>query len=109
MSKPEDWTQDQFYTFILIHAAHADLEICDTERSYISNKFGEEHFLNIENNYYGMGEYERLETILSCKTKFYNNKASKAKLLDEMHKMFKFDGAYTKLEKNTLLREATIT
>lgn len=103
MNNPDNWTQDQFSTFVLIHAAQADLEICAAEREYISNRFGEENFKNMENTYFEMGEYERLNTILTCKPKHFRGESGKKKILQEMRNMFHIDGAFTKLEKNLLM------
>ena len=103
MSKPENWTKDQFYTFALIHAANADLEICDTESDYLRNKYGTENFEAMERSYFDMGEYERIESILACKDRYFKSQRDKDKLIDEMETMFRIDGNYSKLEKNLKL------
>jgi len=103
MTNPDNWTQDQYSTFVLIHAAHADLEICAAEREYISNRFGEENYVEMENIYFEMGEYERLNTILTSKAMHFRGEEGKKKILNEMYNMFNVDGEYTKLEKNLLM------
>ena len=103
MNNPLEWTSNEFFTFVLIHAAQADLEITDPERKYISNKHGEELCREMEAFYFELGEYERLEYILKCRSKYFATDLSKQEVLDEMKEMFHADGDFSKLEKNLLL------
>lgn len=94
------WNYSEFLTFVLIHAAYADLELTKDEQDTIVNRFGKGMFDKILKQYEEMGEYDRLEEIMKYKGVYYPTVERKQIILDEMRKIFEADGVYSKLEVN---------
>jgi len=96
--QPESWCYDQFITFLLIHASYADLEFTEPERTAILEKVSGDVFEEINTYYDSLGEYERLEVIMSCKDKFIPDETAKAKVMNALTEHFYADGTVSKLE-----------
>lgn len=48
---PEDWTYDEFLTFVMIYASYADEEIYEEQKELITDRVSEEKY-NILLNYF---------------------------------------------------------
>ena len=95
---PKSWCYDQFITFLLIHASYADLEFTESERTAILEKVSGDIFEEINDFYNSLGEYERLEVIMSSKSKFITDDESKAQIMNALTEHFYADGTVSKLE-----------
>lgn len=97
-NQPSTWSYDQFITFLLIHASYADLEFTEPERTAILEKVSGDVFEEINSYYDTLGEYERLEVIMSCKDQFIPDETAKAKIMNTLTEHFYADGTVSKLE-----------
>jgi len=97
-----EWNYSEFLTFVLIHAGYADLELTDSEKDLIQNRFGKETFDKILAEYDTLGDYERLQSIMKYKGVYFPTAERKMEILAEMKKLFDADGFYSKLEVNLM-------
>ncbi len=100
MEKELNWNSNEFITFLLLHASHADLEFTDDEREIIMERVSPDVFEEIYARYEEMGEFEVLQTILDYKGLYYPTIDRKNELMDLLKKQFEADGEVTSLEKN---------
>lgn len=103
MSNKPKWNENEFRTFLLIHASHADLEFTDDERQAIVDIVSNETFEEIYGQYEEMGEYEIIQTIMDYKGLYYPTLDRKEELLAIIQKQFAADGHISKLEKSLML------
>lgn len=103
MSIEPKWNSEEFITFLLLHASHADLEFTDDEREVIMERVSPDVFEAIYSEYEEMGEFEILQTILSYKGIYYPTLDRKNEILDLIRKQFEVDGDFSALEKGLIL------
>ncbi len=103
MPDKAEWNEQEFRTFLLIHASHADLEFTDDEREAIVESVSAETFEEIYARYEEMGEYEIIQTIMDYKGLYYPTIDRKEELLSIIQKQFSADGHISKLEKSLML------
>lgn len=100
MSLPENpWTYEEFLTFFLIYAAHADIEFSEEEDRFIKEFGGVANYEKLLKVYEEMTEFQVLEVLKSYKTIHYPDEASKTKMLETMKELFHVDGEYSPMEK----------
>jgi len=97
-----DWSYEELLCFLLIHASYADMEFTEDEKHMIINKYGHKSYEKMNDIYDGLGEYERLATILKYKGVYYPTVDRKGEILNEISKLFEVDGSYSKLEKTQM-------
>lgn len=102
MPEEAKWNSEEFITFLLLHASHADLEFSDSEQELIAKRVSPDVFESIYSEYEEMGEFEILQTILSYKGIYYPTLDRKLELLDLIKTQFHADGEYTTLEKGLM-------
>ncbi len=103
MEKELNWNANEFITFLLLHASHADLEFTDDEKESIMERVSPDVFEQIYASYEEMGEFEILQTILDYKGLYYPTIDRKNELLDLVKKQFQADGVVSSLEKSLML------
>lgn len=103
MSDKEEWNEQEFRTFLLIHASHADLEFTDDEREAIIESVSAETFEEVYARYEEMGEFEIIQTIMDYKGLYYPTLDRKEEILAIIKKQFSADGHISKLEKSLML------
>jgi len=94
----ENWTYEEFITFLLIHASYADLEFTEPERTNILEKVSKDTYDKINAYYNKLGEYEQLQVIMTCKDRFITTQGDKAKMMNLLSTQFMADGVISKLE-----------
>lgn len=100
MPEKAEWNFDEFMTFLLIHASHADLEFTPDEQEMIAKNVSPDTFEEIYAQYEEMGEYEVIQTIIDYKGLYYPTNAQKNELLAKIETLFHADGDFSKLEKS---------
>jgi hypothetical protein len=99
---PATWSAEQFEAYLLIYASYADLEFTDDEKDAVIEQVGFETFQEVYAFFLSLGEYEKLNFIVSCKPLFFETENKKKQLLYLLNEHFKKDGEISKLEVNTL-------
>jgi len=102
MNDSIDWNYEEFLCFLLTHSSHADMEFTSDEKALIINTYGEENYKKMNDIYEGLGDYEKLQSILKYKGVYYPTLARKEEILNEIAKLFEADGSYSKLEKTQM-------
>jgi len=100
MPEKAEWNFDEFMTFLLIHASHADLEFTPDEQEMIAKNVSPDTFEEVYAQYEEMGEYEVIQTIVDYKGLYYPTNAQKNELLSKIENLFHADGDFSKLEKS---------
>ena len=99
-SQLQNWSQDDFLTYLLIYAANADFEITEEERQFILNKVGQQEFHQMLKIFNQHSDYERGETVQFLGQLYCGDPANKCDIRTEMVKLFFADEEYNLLEKN---------
>ncbi len=102
MNEELEWNYEELLCFLLIHASYADMEFTEDERAMIIQKYGKETYEKMNDIYDGLGEYERLESILKYKGVYFPTIDRKSEILNEISRLFNADGTYSKLEKTQM-------
>lgn len=97
-----NYTYDEFLAFVLIYAAHIDLDFTEEERLVIFANTSEEVFQKVNEDFKKVSDFEALQTIMSYKDKYYSTDKEKEKLSFAVKQVFKADGDFSKLEKLVL-------
>jgi len=97
-----NWSFNEFLGFLLLYAAHADINFSDDEKTLIKGMVSDEIYNSIYKEFNQNTDYQALELILSYKDVYFSTKEEKENLLEEMHKLFKVDGEFSTLEKELL-------
>ena len=95
---PNDWSFEEFRTFLLIYASHADLEFSADEYEAILANIDQASFDKINQAFHKMGEFERLDFILKFKSRFFPDPNRKNRVLKIVKDHFMVDGEESKLE-----------
>lgn len=98
-----NWIYDDFLAFALLYAANVDIDVAAKERNLIIEKVGREKYARAAKCFNQCNDYERLQTILSLKERFFPNEEEKEKVLRNIKEMFLADGKFEQIEKSLLL------
>jgi len=92
-------TQEEFFVFSLIYAAHEDFEYSPAEKSYIINHFGQE----LESKMYALfkskSQFEGMQIIQKSKSILLTSSDDHRKFTQMLQFLFSQDGNVSKLEK----------
>jgi hypothetical protein len=95
-----NWGQEEFLTFVLIHAALADFEIQEEEHEIIAGLIPSHRFRNILKFHKKNSDFDNINVIMDLKNKFCNSDEARQKLFREIKSVFHSDGRYNLHEKN---------
>lgn len=98
-----DWTYDEFVAFLLIYAAHADIEYTEQEQAFIEAKVSASSYEKVYTAFNNMTDIKVLQTLESYKEKYHNTPEQKERLLGHMQELFDADGDYSSMEKTLKL------
>lgn len=98
-----NWKFDQFLGYILIHAASSDQEIVGKELKFIERKVGKDVMDEMMEIYEDHSDVQRIETILSYKSKYYPTDADVESLLDQIKAVDEADADIDAAEEMTLV------
>jgi len=102
MSK-NNWTYNEFLAFTLLYVSSVDARIEKEEIQVIICKVGEEVCKKINSEFNEMNEYERLQTILSYREKYYSSPEQKSELLENIRQLFLADNKIDSFEQGVML------
>lgn len=93
----------EFVVFLLIYAAHADVEFHEDEQAFIIAKSSQETFDKMKALFDDMTDIQVLETIRAYKGIYFPTVEQKQELIDAIIELFKADGEYSSMEKTMTL------
>ena len=96
----QHWTYENFLTYLMIYAAHADFKITEEERKHILKKVDAQEYQEILKTFNSDGEFERSETVRVLGERFCNRPDIKCDIRTDLVKLFFADEDYNQLEKN---------
>lgn len=92
-------TKDEFHTYLLLSAAHADLEeITDEERDFILRQVTDELYQKVKKIFDADSDMERIERIQENKALHASTEEELKKLLKEIRYFLSTDGKFTSAE-----------
>ena len=103
MEDVKKWSRDQYHAFILVYAAHADLQVNQEEKIFISEKVGIENYRFAEDIYKEHSDYENVQMVIEGRKQFYPSEGDKQRLESEIQTLFAANHDYDTLEENLLL------
>jgi len=96
------WNFEEFTTFLLLYAAHADMELSPSEEALMKERIPEERYEVIKAEYDQLNDYDHIQLILSYKGLYFPTTTRRDELLDLMQKQFNADGDFSLLERNLI-------
>ncbi len=97
------WTRDEFRTYLMLYAAHADFIQTEEEKEAILNKCKPVQYKNIQREFNLDNDYRQIEKIIVHIHAFNLSKADVKKLLNEMTEVQMADKKPDILEKSMLM------
>lgn len=98
-----DWTFDEFKAYLLLEAAHADMEYSNAEDNFIHKKVGNVIFDKINKEFKEDSDYQRITKLQNAAKTHCNSDTCKNELKDELMQLFKADDNIDLMEKNMLI------
>lgn len=84
MDNLEDWTYDDFITYLLILGAQADLTITEDEKEVIEGKVGEDRYKKIKRFFDSQNDSQHIETVSTLYVRFKERIGGKDALVKEL-------------------------
>ena len=97
------WTYKHFQAFLLLYAASSDLTVKPEELEQLIEKAGFTAYEDILPVFQAQSDYERLQTILYFKPKYFATAAEGEKLIAELQAMYQLDHTFSQAEQGILL------
>lgn len=98
-----NWSFNEFLAFLLIYAAHADIEFSNEEKEFIKDIVSKEIFDSICNEFNQLTDFQALDLILNYKDLYCSTQKEKKYLFEKLNDLFHVDGEFTQLEKELLV------
>lgn len=99
----DQWASVDFQAFLLLYAASSDLTIQAEELESLIEKTGYKAYKTILPVFQAQSDYERLQTILYFKPKYFANQEEVEILIAEIRAMYKMDHNFSQAEQGILL------
>ena len=94
------WNFQEFTTFLLLYASHADLELSESEEAAMLNRLDPIHYEAVKDVFDNSSDYEIIQIVLSYKGLYFPTLSRTEELLEMLKKQFFEDGEFSTLEKN---------
>lgn len=95
-----NWNEHEFKVYLLLYAANADFQLSDEEKETILSKASQEEFKHVNKRFEKDNDFERLETILSFREKFFPTDSDIEKLIKELCRFLSCDDGMNLYERN---------
>ena len=96
----KNWNEDEYLTFVLIHAAFADYEIQNEENDIISKILPEDRFKKLITFHKSNKDIDNINIIMSLTDRYCPTSESKKEIHGKIKSLFHADGKYNFYEKN---------
>jgi hypothetical protein len=94
------WNYNEFLTYILIYAAHADLEFSSEEREVIKSQIDHEKAAHLLEEFQQSSDYEKIQIIQAYKGLYYPTNERRDEILYRIRTLFESDGKFDVMERN---------
>jgi hypothetical protein len=83
-TKKTNWNENEFRIYLLLQAAYSDMQLSEEEKSLIISKSLEDEYQIVSKQFEEDKDYERVQTILSFREKYYPSMKDIDNLLKEV-------------------------
>ena len=97
-----DYNYNEFLAFVLLYAAHVDIEYSDEEKAKVQALVNKNSYQKIYEDFNNMSDYAALQVIINYKGLYYPTAERKEELLSKIKELFYSDGDFSKMEKELL-------
>lgn len=97
--KSQPLNENEFMMYLLLYAAHADLKLTDEEKSLITSMASDETYTYVSGQFNQDNDYARLNTILSCRQKYYPDEEDVDRVLAAVARLLGCDDKVTMQER----------
>lgn len=94
----QNWTQDDYRTFVLLYAASVDANLDEDEMAFIEERSQHHNVKEIQRFSDKLSDIECLEIIEAKRDEFYPGETGKNQLMSELTALCKSDGVFSQLE-----------
>lgn len=98
-----NWTKDELVAYILLYAAHSDLEENNHERTLITEKVNRDNFESIYDEFNNDNDFQSIQKIVASLEKHNYSKTDLDQLLLDIKALFFADGDFDIREHSMLL------
>lgn len=98
--KNTNWTKEELVAYILLYAAHANLEIDNHEKNVIISKVDMQTFQKVHDEFDKDNDYQSLQKIIKGLEEHHYSKEELDTLFEDIKKLFLSDGNYDGMEIN---------
>lgn len=98
-----NYNYQEFLAFVLLYAAHVDIEYSIEEEEKIKALVSNKSYANIYDDFNNMSDYAALQRIINYKGLYYPTTERKEELLSKIKELFYSDGDFSKMEKELLV------
>jgi hypothetical protein len=95
-----NWNEHEFKVYLLLYAANADFHLSEEEREIILSKASQDEFKHVSKAFEKDNDFERLETILSFREKFYPTDSDIERLKKDLCELLSCDDGMNLYERN---------
>lgn len=96
----QDWNYDDFLNFLLVHCAHADMQVTESEKEIIIKESSAEKYASLVSMYEKNTDFENMLIIHEFKDRYLTDEDKIAEVFQKVEDLFFVDGEYTLDEKN---------
>lgn len=93
------WSYNDFLAYLLLFAAVADFKITPEEKEFLFSRVDIDNYEHIHKEFDKANDYERLQTIMSFREKYFGTDEQKLGLFNDLKDMFLADDHYPSVEK----------
>jgi len=98
-----NWNYTEFKTYVLLEAAHSDMDFSDEEKEIITKKISPETYKKIYEEFDQDSDYQSIEKIREAAKIYCDTVDKKEDLLSQIKFLFESDGQYDTMEHNLML------
>ena len=95
----DTWDKDDFKAFLMIHLAHADLEVSQDELILIMKNVSTEKYRKVKKVWDNSNDYECLQMIKKLRERYFPGKEGKEELINGMIEFANADERFSTNEK----------
>ena len=95
-----NWTKEELVAYILLYAAHGNLEIDNHEKNVIISKVDMQTFQKVHDEFDSDNDYQSLQKIINCLEEYHYTKVELDTLFRDIKTLFLSDGSYDAMELN---------
>ena len=93
-------SKKEFYTFVLLYAAHTDYEFSESERNFICKVGDVSTFNKIYDLFLQTSDYACMKYILRHRALYFSNKKDEDFLFNLIKQLFEADGDFSRIEQS---------